>query len=181
MFQRPLESGRALATRALRIRIVAELAAAVTRLDATGGSLLAAALAYQALFGLLAGITFAGGLVGWAFADPLRRDEAVAAIATAVPGLGSVARDGVVALASGGGLLSLIGLAGAAWAASNFYDVLDDAIGRVMPGARARGLLQRRRRGLLAIGLLAAAGLLALSVRLALPLAALSPGGAVPP
>ncbi|MGH2408684.1 MAG: YhjD/YihY/BrkB family envelope integrity protein, partial [Candidatus Limnocylindrales bacterium] len=114
-----------------------------------------------------------------AFTDPVRRDEAVAAIATAVPGLATVARDGVIALASGGGLLSLVGLAGAAWAASNVYDVLDDAIGRVMPGGRARGLLHRRRRGLLAIALVAAAGLLVLSVRLALPIATLNIDGTV--
>jgi uncharacterized BrkB/YihY/UPF0761 family membrane protein len=169
MLQRLLMPGRTLAARALRVRLVAELVAAVVALDAAGGALLAAALAYRALFGLLAGLAFACGLVGWAFDDPVRRDAAVRAITAAVPGLEGVARDGLATLAAGGGALSLVGFLGSAWAASLFYDVLDDAIARAMPGGRARGTLHRRRRGVLAVLALALAGLLALTIRLALP------------
>jgi uncharacterized BrkB/YihY/UPF0761 family membrane protein len=168
MLPRLLAPGRALAARALRVRLVAEFVAATVALDAAGGSLLAAALAYRALFGLLAGLAFGCGLVGWAFDDPVRRDAAVGAITAAVPGLEAVAREGLATLASGRGALSLLGFLGSAWATSLFYDVLDDAIARAMPGGRARGTLHRRRRGLLAVLALALAGLLALTVRLAL-------------
>jgi uncharacterized BrkB/YihY/UPF0761 family membrane protein len=168
MFQRPLESGRALATRALRIPIVAELAAAFGAFEAVGGSLLSSALAFGALFALLAGLAFAVGLVGFAFDDPARREAAVSAITAAVPGFEAVAREGLTTLASSSGALSLVGLIGSAWAASNFYDVLDDAIVRVMPGGRARGLFHRRRRGVLAVAVLAGAGFTALAIRIGL-------------
>jgi membrane protein len=169
MLERLLEPGRAVAAAALRIPVVAELVAATTALDKSGGALLAAALAYRAMFGLLAGLAFACGLVGWAFDDPARRDAAVEAIAAAVPGLASVAREGLATLATGRGALSIIGFLGSAWAASLFYDVLDDAIARVMPGGRVRGMLHRRGRGVVAVITLALAALAALTIRLALP------------
>jgi len=168
MLQRLLEPGRSLWTRALRIRLVAELASAATAFGAVGGSFLAAALAYRALFGLLAGLAFACGIVGWAFEDPARRDAAVAAITAAVPFLGTVARTGLETFTSGRGALSLVGILGSAWAASLFYDVLDDAIARVVPGGGARGRLHRRARGVVAIVILALAALLALGIRLAI-------------
>jgi uncharacterized BrkB/YihY/UPF0761 family membrane protein len=169
MLQRVLDPGRRLAARALRIRPVGEIASAWTALEASGGDLLAAALAYRALFGLLAGLAFACGLIGWVFDDPATRESAVEAIAAAVPGLAAVTREGLATLASGRGALSLIGLLGSAWAASLFYDVLDDAIVRAMPGGRARGVLHRRLRGSVAVVALTAAIVLTLTIRLALP------------
>ncbi|MFI5254089.1 MAG: YhjD/YihY/BrkB family envelope integrity protein [Candidatus Limnocylindrales bacterium] len=165
MLARLLEPSRALAARGLRIPVVAELAEAVAQFDRAGGSLIASALAYRAIFALLAGLVFACGLIGWAFDDPGRRDAAIQAISAAIPGLEAVARDGLAKLASGRDALSVVGFLASAWAASQFYDVLDDAITRAIPGGRARGTLRRRWRGILAVLALALAGLLALVVR----------------
>lgn len=169
MLDRLLSRGLALVERALRVPWVAEARSVMAADDEAGGSLLAAALAYRALFGLLSGLVFMAGSIGWLFEDPTRRADAIATLATLVPGVEPVAGIGLDSLVASRGVLSILGLVGAAWGASAFYDALDGAINRVLPGSRARNPFERRLRGIGAVVVLALAGVLALGIGLALP------------
>jgi len=169
MLDRLLSHGLALVERALRVPWIAEARSVVAADAEAGGSLLAAALAYRALFGLLSGLVCVAGLIGWLFEDPTRRADAVATLATLVPGVEPVAGIGLDSFVAGRGALSILGLVGAAWGASAFYDTLDGAINRVLPGLRERNPFERRVRGIGAVVVLALSGVLALGIGVALP------------
>ena len=169
MLDNLLSRGLALVERALRVPWIVEARSVVAADAEAGGSLLAAALAYRALFGLLSELVFAAGLVGWLIEDPARRADAMATLATLLPGVEPVARSGLDSLVAGHGAVSTLGLLGAAWSASAFYDALDAAVNRVLPGSRARSAFERRLRGIGAVVVLALAGSLALGMGLALP------------
>ena len=132
-----------------------------------GGSLLAAGLAYRALFGLLSGLILVAGIIGWVFDDPASRATAVAAVSDIVPGLEPIVSTGLESLVAERGTLSILGLVGAAFGASIFYDALDDSMNRVMPGGGQRNPILRRLLGIAAVVLLALAGVAALGIGLA--------------
>src|SRR3972149_5451813 len=100
MLDRLLSHGLALVERALRVPWIAEARSVVGADAEAGGSLLAAALAYRALFGLLSGLVCVAGLIGWLFEDPTRRADAGAAPATLVPGVETGGRGGGASLVS---------------------------------------------------------------------------------
>ena len=60
----------------------------------------------------------------------------------------SASLDGVV---SARGALSIIGLVGLLWGASNFYAGLDEVMRRIFPGGMVRGPVDRRVRGLITV------------------------------
>src|SRR3972149_3488552 len=95
--------------------------------------------------------------------------DAEAALAPPVPGVEPVAGIGLDSFVAGRGALSILGLVGAAWGASAFYDALDGAINRVLPGLRERNPFERRLRGIGAVVVLALSGVLALGIGVALP------------
>lgn len=181
MFDRLLGRLLAWSERLLRIHWIAEARAVVDADGQAGGSLLAAGLAYRALFGLLSGLILVAGIIGWVFDDPASRAAAVAAVAGLVPGLEPIVSAGLESLVAERGTLSILGLVGAAFGASIFYDALDDSINRVMPGGGQRNPILRRLLGVAAVILLALAGVAALGIGLATsPIAGtLSPIGQV--
>jgi uncharacterized BrkB/YihY/UPF0761 family membrane protein len=167
MFDRLLSRVLVWGERLLRIPWIAE-ARAVVDVDAeAGGALLAAALAYRALFGLLSGLILVAGIIGWVFEDPAAREAAVVAVSGIVPGLEPIVSAGLESLVAERGTLSLLGLLGAALGASIFYDALDDSMNRVMPGGGQRNPILRRLLGVGAVILLALAGVVALGVGIA--------------
>lgn len=181
MLDRLLSRVLAWSERLLQIHWIAEARAVVDADGQAGGSLLAAALAYRALFGLLSGLILVAGLIGWVFDDPISRAAAVAAVSGIVPGLEPIVSAGLESLVAERGTLSILGLVGAAFGASIFYDALDDSMNRVMPGGGQRNPILRRLLGVAAVVLLALAGVAALGIGLATsPIAAtLSPAGQV--
>ena len=146
-----------------------------------GGSLLSAALAYRALFGLLSGLILVAGLIGWVFEDPAARASAVDAVAGIVPGLEPIVSAGLESLVAERGTLSLLGLIGAAFGASIFYDALDESMNRVLPGGGQRNPILRRALGSGGVIFLALTGVAALGIGIALEptSATLSPAGQV--
>jgi uncharacterized BrkB/YihY/UPF0761 family membrane protein len=123
------------------------------------GDLLAAGLAFGALFAGLAGLLCAVGVLGYIISDGAARTRLVDQFVGDLAPLAPVARDGLAIVASHSGAISLAGLAGLAWTASGFYGSLDVAIGRIFIAAPARGIAQRILRGLtcvlvLVVGLL---------------------------
>jgi len=167
MFDRLLSRVLAWGERLLRISWIAEAKAVVDADGEAGGGLLAAALAYRALFGLLSGLILVAGIIGWAFDDPAARAAAVATVSGIVPALEPIVSAGLESLVTERGSLSVIGLIGAAFGASIFYDALDDSMNRLMPGGGQRNPILRRLLGVGAVILLALAGVVALGIGIA--------------
>jgi membrane protein len=130
---------------------VARLLEILAAYNAAGGGLLAAGLAYGALFAALTGSLFAVGLVGFVVHDPATRTELIARVATQFPPLAPVIENGLLAAASNAGAFSILGLAGLGWSASQFYGSVDAAFGRIFQKAPERGPIERILRGLLSI------------------------------
>ena len=123
-----------------------------------GGSLLAAGLAFRALFALLPALLLLAGLSGWFIVDAEARAQIVGQLVRRIPPLEGPLADALDRLVRERGAISIIGLVGSLWGASAFYGSLDEAMARVFPGGRTRGELERRVRGMVAVvALLAAA------------------------
>ena len=121
--------------------------------DRAGGGLLTAGLAYRVLVTLLPGLALVAGTVGLVSSDPATREEIARRLVEALPPLEPIVGDALLALASGGAPLSLLGLVGLGWASSALYGTLDDALARVFAGAPRRDLVRRRVIGVLAVAL----------------------------
>ncbi len=146
--------------------------------DAAGGSLLAAGLAYGALFATLTGLLFGVGVLGYLVPAAADRQRLVDGFTGQLAPLAPIANDALANLAAHAGAFSLIGLAGMGWAASQFYGSLDKAIARIFVCAPARGLLNQILRGIVSV-LLLVGGLLsgvALSAIQAVAATAIPPG-----
>jgi membrane protein len=122
--------------------------------DSAGGSLLAEGLAYSALFAGLTGLLFAVGILGYVVPSETDRQRIIDGFSGQLAPLAPIARDALDNVASHAGALSIIGLAGLAWGASQFYGALDNALGRIFAQAPARGALDRILRGFVSVLLL---------------------------
>jgi membrane protein len=122
--------------------------------DAAGGGLMAAGLAYGALFATLTGLLFAFGVLGYLIPADADRQRLVEGFTGQLAPLAPIAKDGLASMAAHAGAFSIVGIAGMAWGASQFYGSLDAAIGRIFVHAPARGLLDRILRGFVSVLLL---------------------------
>lgn len=122
-----------------------------------GGGLVAAGLAFHALFALLPALLLLSGLAGWLVDDPQTRAALVGDLVRRLPPLAGPVEQTLDRLVSDRGTFSIIGLLGLAWGASNFYGSLDEAMERLFPGGRERSLVERRLRGFGAVAVLIAA------------------------
>ena len=127
---------------------VQQLQAVLAGVEAAGGALLAAGLAFHALFAILPALLFLTGIAGWLVSDPERRAQLIRDLVDRVPPLSGPLSDALEQLAAGAGAFSLLGLLGLAWGASNFYGSLDEAMRRLFPGGSPRSLIEQRLRGL---------------------------------
>jgi uncharacterized BrkB/YihY/UPF0761 family membrane protein len=119
-----------------------------------GGGLLAAGLAYSALFAGLTGLLCAVGVLGYMVPAEADRQRLIDGFTGELAPFAPVARDALSSLAAHAGAFSIIGLAGLAWGASQFYVALDEAIARVFNRAPARGAFDRILRGFVSVLLL---------------------------
>ena len=99
--------------------------------DAAGGGLLAAGLAFGALFAALTSTLFVVGLVGFVVHDAKAREEVVQFITSQVPPLAPIVRDGLLKVAQNAEAFSIIGVIGLGWSASQFYSSIDGAFARI--------------------------------------------------
>ncbi|MBA2254912.1 MAG: YihY/virulence factor BrkB family protein [Chloroflexi bacterium] len=126
--------------------------------DDAGGGLLAAGLAFSALFALLPALLTLVGIAGFLIEDPERRAALIASLVARVPPLAGPISDSLEKLVNDRAPFSIIGILGLAWGASNFYGGLDTAMARLFPGGRLHDFIEQRIRGLIAlIGLITAA------------------------
>jgi membrane protein len=126
---------------------------------AAGGGLLAAGLAFNALFAIIPGILTLVALFGFVITDPGARDTMVQWLIAQVPPVEPVARSILTALADGSRLGSVLGIIGVIWGASGFYGALDGALSLILPGPGTRGVVEQRIRGVVGVLLIVGMGL----------------------
>ena len=119
-----------------------------------GDGLLAAGLAYSALFASLTGLLFFVGVLGYLVPSNADRQVIIDSFTGDLEPLAPFVNSGLSSAVAHAGAFSLIGLAGLAWGASQFYVALDEAMGRVFALAPARGMFDRILRGFVSILLL---------------------------
>ncbi len=144
-----------------------------------GGGLLAAGLAFGALFAGLTGLLFGFGILGFLVPAEADRQRLVAGLGGQVAFLAPIAKDGLASVAAHAGAFSIVGLVGMGWGASQFYGSIDEAMARVFARAPARSPVARLIRGAVSV-LLLVGGLLsgiALSAIQAVLASRLPPGG----
>ncbi|MEO8461725.1 MAG: YihY/virulence factor BrkB family protein [Chloroflexota bacterium] len=130
--------------------------AIVDRYNATGGSLLAGGLAYSALFAIVPLALLTAGLTGLLVSDPGVRSQVVLTIADVLPPLRGLLEVILEEAARSAAAISVIGGATLAWGGSRFVIAFEEAVSRVVGGARKRGVLQRNLIGLVTAVLLVA-------------------------
>jgi membrane protein len=148
----------AIGKRIQAIPAVQRFQAIIQGADDAGGGLLAAGLAFSALFALLPALLALVGIAGFLIEDPERRAALITSLVARVPPLAGPISDSLEKLVSDRAPFSIIGIIGLVWGASNFYGGLDTAMARLFPGGRAHNFIEQRVRGVLAlIGLVGAA------------------------
>lgn len=145
---------RRVGDRALGFWVVQRVQAVMGAADAAGGPLMAAALAFSTMFAILPGVLLLVGVLGWTIDDPVVRADLLAQLVSLVPPLAEAMSDSLDGLVRGRGALSIVGLVGLIWGASNFYAALDEVMRRFFPGGTTRGFVERRVRGILAVAVL---------------------------
>jgi len=124
-----------------------------------GGGLLAAGLAFYALFAVIPGILTLVALLGFVISEPTAREHVVEWLVTQVPPVEPVARTILTTLADGSKVGSIIGIIGVIWGASGFYGALDGALSLILPGPGGRGVVEQRIRGVVGVLLIVGMGL----------------------
>jgi membrane protein len=123
---------------------------------AVGLPLLAMALAFTTMFAIIPTLLLMSGVVGWIVSDPETQQEILSQLIAAVPPLAGLFENQMDALVEGRGALSIVGILGLIWGASNFYAALDEVMRRFFPGGGVRGFVSRRVRGAVAVIVLVA-------------------------
>lgn len=136
--------------RVRRSSVVVAILEVVAEYDRAGGGLLAAGLAYEALFALLPALLLAVGVVGLLL-DPELATAIASAVGIVAPPLEPLAVAALDEVRRGALAFSVAGVLGLAWGASRLYRALDAAIGRIFHAAPRRRAVARAVRGLLAV------------------------------
>lgn len=132
-------------------RAVRRISAVVTAANDAGAPLFAAGLAFSTMFATVPLLLLFSGVLGWLIDDPVARARLLADLVDRVPPLADALADSLEGVVETRGTLSVIGLVGLVWGASNLYGGLDDVMHRLVPGGRVRGFVERRVRGIVAI------------------------------
>lgn len=156
---------KAVATAVTDHWLVRRVMAVMEAANMAGAPLLAAALAFTTMFALVPVLLLLTGVLGWLIDDPAARADLLAQLVALVPPLEPVLAGSLEAVVEARGALSLVGLIGLLWGASNFYQALDEVMRRLFPGGEIRGFVARRVRGVVAVLVLVAliVGTIALS------------------
>ena len=165
----------------LRERHMRVIQAIFGRFGESGGPLIAAGLAFYALFAMLPGVLLMVGLTGLWASDPDNRLALLQELIDRFPPVAAFLRENLQKLVEGGGAISIVGAIGAFWGASSFYGVMDEAMARFFPGGRVRNIIEQRIRGLIAVVALMAAAVAVIVIGSAWSFAENQPSPAGPP
>jgi uncharacterized BrkB/YihY/UPF0761 family membrane protein len=119
--------------------------------DEVGAPLFSGALAFNAMFAILPGLMLLSGILGFAISDELTREQLLADLIAKIPPLAPVFEDSLAGVVQQRGSLTIIGLLGLIWGASNFYNAIDDVMRRMFPGSAVRDIVEKRLRGILTV------------------------------
>lgn len=145
------------ATALLGQPFVAATLRVLDRYNAAGGGLLAAGLAYSAVFAIVPGVLLLVGVVGLVYADPVQQANVVAVIAGVLPPMRDLIEAVLVEASKGAGPVSIVGAVVLVWSTSRFVVAFQDALSRVMGGTRRRGVLASNLSALAAVVLMVGA------------------------
>jgi YihY family inner membrane protein len=108
-----------------------------------GGGLLAAGIAFNALFALIPLAIFASGLIGILVSDPASQEAITNFLAGLAPPLASFLDQAIGGLANASTSLTIIGLIGAAWGATRLYSSVELGIQAMFTGVKARSIVAK--------------------------------------
>ena len=154
---------RAIAGRLLGERVATMLFWIMDRYGAASGGLIATGLALRALRTLLLFVLFLVAVFSWIVTDPAAQEAIYDTLVAMVPPLADLIGTSLDSLETNRVAIGILGVAGLLWGISGFYEALDDAMSRIIPGPRRRDLVERRGRGVLT-ALLAILSLIAITV-----------------
>lgn len=164
-------------TRVVGLPRVATARRVLDRFAAADGALLAAGVAYNAIFALIPIGLVATGVAGLVLDDARSRADMVRTIADFLPPLAGVVDEIVAGLSRASPSLSIVGLVLAAWGTSRLFASLESAIAQMDVGAPRRSLIHRTARRLGSIAVLAGIVLAAIVVTPTLAIAVEMNGG----
>ena len=133
------------------------LRAPLSAYGVANGSVVAAGLAFLALFAVISGLLLLISVLVILGDTEARRDEAVLWLIGRVPPIEAFAREIISGLADGARVGTVLGLVAFAWGASGFYVGLHDSLDMLMPPRRRRNAILARVEGIAAILLLVGA------------------------
>lgn len=155
---------RGLVERVLDVGPVRHLRAVLEAYGDAGGGLLAAGLAFGAVFALVPITLLVVAISGLFVADPSVRAAVIQEIAVRVPPLEqfiTLALDQLTQDKAGLGVLAILGLT---WTSAQFYGQLDGAFALIFRGERRRDLVDKTIRGLVTLVIAVAMFLVLLAV-----------------
>jgi membrane protein len=138
-----LERLEPLALTLLGDRRVVRIRAVMEGYGRAGGGLLAAGIAFNALFALIPLAIFISGLIGLIVSDPGVRAAVTELISDLAPPLAAFLDAAVGGLASVSPSLSIIGLVGTAWGTTRLYASIELGVQAMFTGVKARNLLAK--------------------------------------
>jgi membrane protein len=129
-----------------------------------GGGLLAGGLAFGAMFALIPATLLVVGVAGFVVADPTIRNQVLDQLVALVPPLEPFVTVALDQLAAGAVAISIVGLVGFLWTASQFYGQIDHSFALILDSPRRRDMIERTIRGLVVVGLVIALFILLIGV-----------------
>jgi membrane protein len=151
-----------IATQLMGDRRVVRAQAVLVRFGEPGGGLLAAGIAFNALFALIPLAIFASGVIGLLVQDPASQEAIAEFLAGLAPPLASFLDTAIGDLANASTSLTIIGLVGAAWGTTRLYASVELGIEAMFIGVKARSIVSKTLRR--ALFILVIAGLIAAAV-----------------
>jgi membrane protein len=132
------------------------------RFNKTDGGLLAAGIAFNAVFALIPLALFATGVAGFLVSDPQARDDIVEAVAEVFPPLAGIVDEILKGLAASSTTATLVGLVIAGWGTSRLFASLESAIAQLDLGVPRRNIVHLYGRRILSVLVVGGIVLLAL-------------------
>jgi membrane protein len=117
--------------------------AVVDRFNSVDGGLLAAGVAYNAIFALIPLGLLASGLAGFVLRDPTSQANAIAGIVAFAPPLAGVIDEILSGMSAASPSVSIVGLVLAGWGTSRLFAALESAVAQMFVGTPRRGLIRR--------------------------------------
>lgn len=144
--------------------VVSRVMAVMGIANQAGAPLFAAALAFNTMFAIIPLVFLLAGVLGFFIEDAAQRQAVLEQLIGLVPPLADFFSATLDSLAASRGALSVLGLLGLVWGASNYYGGLDEVMRRIFVGGPVRDQVARRGRGLLTIVVLVAATVITVSI-----------------